>query len=303
MNFGSLLAVVLSFVGLIFAVVFAWQASRQLARVRKTPPLAAPAHALAADPSDDVPTMRFKGEQFEQRFGGSRGYDRPAGAWDPPDQGRNWTDPLIVTIVTPLRLSRFSDPKYWTRYLPGVFALQLLLFVLAPLLVIVAAAPTNGPAGTFSPTAAQRQVPAPGAAFVTDPAGCGGSSAGATGGRPVHIAYSDDGNVFAVQPGATVIISYLYGKPVFSPDVPLCTPSAATTTDRTGVAEYRVTGSGSGYVYIPQPNGTVVAKIQVPADLSTLVYVVVAITVIVLCFNIAVLVRLRRATRARYTRV
>jgi len=304
MNFESLAAIVLALLGLIFAVVIASQATQHLARIRKTPPLAAPAHALAADPAQDDPTMRFKGEAFEGVFGGSRGYDRPPEEWTPIGRGqRNWTDGLIVAIVTPLRPSRFADADYWSKYLPGVLAMRALFFVLLPLLIIVLGSPSEGPTGTFSPTAAQRQVRVQGAGFVAEPPVCRGSSAGSAGRAPVYINNENDGTVYLVRPGTTVIISYLYGKPVFSPDVPLCIPFAAATTDRTGVAEYRVSGSGSGYVYIPQPSGTIVAQIEIQPDVSTLVYVIVGVTVAVLCFDVAVLLRLRRATRERYTRV
>ncbi|HEY6428587.1 MAG TPA: hypothetical protein VIX84_15300 [Acidimicrobiales bacterium] len=300
MTIGTVSAIVLVGLGLISAVVFGVQARRHLARVLETPPLARPHSANAADPAADVPTMRFKGQPFESRWGGSEGYERTDETWE--RASRNWTDYVIAPVVTVLRPSRFSDPSYWTRYLPGVYALRISVLIVLPLLFLSLEQPGNGPEGTFSPSAAQRAVPVHSADYVTDPAVCGTSTSGVSPqGQPVFVNYVDDGNVIWVRPGTRVVISYLYGKPLFSQSVPLCVPAAPG--DRTGVVEYQATSSGTGYIYIPQPKGTVVAEISVPPDYSALVYAILGATGAVIIFDVIVLLRLRRATQARWTRV
>ncbi len=67
------------------------------------------------------------------------------------------------------------------------------------------------------------------------------------------------------------------------------------------MVEYRSTASGAGYIYIPQPNGTVVARIEIAPDYSSAVFLVLALSAIVICFDVAVTFRLRRATTARYS--
>jgi hypothetical protein len=307
MTIATLAAVVLASLGLISAVVFGVHTKRHLAQVLKTPPLATPRNANAADPADDVPTMRFKGQAFESQWQGSRGYESPESATDVlftpgAPATENWTDRLIVPIVTPLRPSRFSDREYWTRYLPGVLALRALIFYVLPLLIVLLQQPANGAAGTFVPTSAQRAVPAHSSDYVADPASCGSStSAASTSDNPIFVNYVDDGTVFSAGSGSRVIISYYYGKPVFSPDVPLCVPTTSTIGHKSGAVEYQVTGSGTGYVYIPQPSGTIVAEIQVPQNDSALVFVILGLTLAVVCYDITILIRLRRATQARYT--
>jgi hypothetical protein len=178
----------------------------------------------------------------------------------------------------------------------------MLLFIVPALLIVSMEQPGNGPEGTFSPSVAQRAVPVHSADYVTDPAVCGTSTSGASPqGQPVFVNYVEDGNVISVRPGTRVVISYLYGKPLFSHGVPLCVPAAPG--DRVGVVEYQATSSGTGYIYIPQPNGTVVAEISVAPDYSALVYAILAITGVVIIFDVIVFLRLRRATQARWTRV
>lgn len=300
MTIGTVGAFVLAGLALISAVVFGVQARRHLARVLETPALPTPHRARAADPADDVPTMRFKGQPFESRWGGSKGYEGPDETW--AQASGNWTDYLIAPVVTILRPSRFSDPSYWTRYLPGVYAVRMALFIVPALLIVGLEQPGNGPAGTFSPSAAQRAVPVHSADYVTDPAVCATSTSGVSPpGQPVFVNDVDDGDVISVRPGTLVVISYLYGKPLFSHSVPLCVPAAPG--DRVGVVEYQATSSGTGYIYIPQPNGTVVAEISVPPDYSALVYGILGATGAVIVFDIVVLLRLRRATQSRWTRV
>ncbi len=301
MTFGSAVAAVLAGVGLLVAVIFGVRARWRLAEVRKTPPLGTPAgtgEADRSDPANDVPTMRFKGEAFESSWQGSRGYARPEAPVE------NWTDRLIVPVVTPLRPSRFSEPSYWRRYLPGVFLTWSVLFVALPLLIVGIDHPTNGVVGTFSPSAAQRDVPARNNDYVSDPGACGSSRSGASAGaRPVPITDVDNGNVFWVQAGSLVAVTYYYGRPVFSPGVPLCDPTGPAVRDTSRVVEYQVSGSGTGYIYIPQPTGTVVAEIEVSNDASTVVYVLLGLTAIALGVDVVLMLRLRRETRARWTRV
>jgi hypothetical protein len=306
MTIASFVAVVLAGLGLFVAVLFGASALRQLAQVRRTPPLGGPARAGAdpsdsSDPANDVPTMRFKGEAFERDWQGSRGYARPETANEAIE---NWTDRLIIPVVTPLRPSRFSDPSYWTRYLPRVLGIWFLFFVVLPLVIVATEHSTNGTRGTFSPSAAQLSVPARSSDYVSDPGACDASHGGnSASGQPVSITDADNGNVFSVRPGGLIAVTYYYGKPVLSPGVPLCDPTGLVIRDTSRSVEYQVTGSGTGYVYIPQPTGTIVAEIEVASDHSAVVYVLLGLTAVVLCVDIVLMVRLRRETRVRWTRV
>lgn len=59
--------------------------------------------------------------------------------------------------------------------------------------------------------------------YVTNPPVCGRpASSAATSSPSVWVSDTGDGTVFAVPHDSTVGITYLYGRPVFSPGVPLC---------------------------------------------------------------------------------
>ena len=117
-------------------------------------------------------------------------------------------------------------------------------------------------------------------------------------GQPVWVSDTDDGTVFVVPHDSIVGITYLYGRPVFSPAVPLCGLSGS---GRSGVVEYRSAGSGTGYIYLPQPSGTVVARIEIERDYSAIVFLVLVLAAIVICFDVVVTFRLRRGMTARYS--
>jgi hypothetical protein len=78
------------------------------------------------DTSADVPRFVSRGEPFEESWQGSEGYARP----DAPAE--NWVDRLIVSVVTPLRPSRFNDRTYWRSALPFVVVTRFVLFVGVP---------------------------------------------------------------------------------------------------------------------------------------------------------------------------
>ena len=305
MSFGTALAFVIAVLGLCLALFYGVRASVHLARVKKLRPLAADRGvAVQTDVAHEVPSMRFHGEAFEARWQGSRGYageDYGQGAATPDGLrvGENWTDRLVIPLVKPLRPSRFSDPKYWTRYLPGVFLTWVVLFVGIPLVSSAIAQTSTGAVGSFVPSAQQRAVPDHSTDYVTNAPVCSHpASSAATSSPPVWVSDTGDGTVFAVPHDRTVGIRYLYGRPVFSPGVPLC---ALALDDRSGVVEYRSTASGAGFIYLAQPNGTVVAKIEIAPDYSSVVFLVLALSAIVICFDVAVTLRLRRATTARYS--
>lgn len=100
-------------VGVFLAALYGALATERLLRVTKLMPLAADHGEGSA--SNEVPTMRFEGEAFEERWQGSRGYARPTD----PAAGQNWTDRLVIPVLSPLRPSRFGDPSYWRSAQPG----------------------------------------------------------------------------------------------------------------------------------------------------------------------------------------
>ena len=275
-------------VGVFLAAFYGVLATVRLIRVTKLTPLAADHGEASA--SNEVPTMRFEGEAFEERWQGSRGYDRPAD----PAAGQNWTDRLVIPVFSPFRPSRFGDPSYWRRYLPGVLCVWAFFFVVLPLLIALV-----GHLGSFSPSAEQRAVPSHSAAYVSTPTGCDGSAPpAAPSTKAVPIDFTDDSHIVDVPAGSLVAIRYLYGRPLFSPGTPLC---PIPSLEKSGVVVYRAAGSGSGYVYLPQPNGTQVVEIEVswwrnPVLLGSLV-----VSALVVVYDVVVSVWLRRAVRSRYT--
>ncbi len=296
MTFLTDAAAVLLGAGLVIAVVVCVVALRALASVRKAPhpTVGEPA---PSDPADDVPTMRFKGETFEARWQGSRGYERPEART--LADGENWTDRLVIPVVTPLRPSRFSDPSYWTRYLPGL----VLIVLVVPLALLALGQLLAGGTGRFAPSAAQLGVPTRNSDYLNDPGPCHLPASGLPNGlHTTSITDADNGRVFWVHSGDLVAITYDYGKPVFSRDVPLCDPGT-TAGDSSRVAEYQVSGSGTGSICIPQPTGTIVAEIDVSHGPPGLAYFLLGLTVVVLCADVVVVRRLRRATRERPSRV
>jgi hypothetical protein len=283
-------------VGLVLGLFYAATALVQLGSIRKAPRLGTLPDSVQVDATADRPTMRFRGEVFERSWQGSRGYDRPPD----PRAGENLADRLFVTTFFPLRPSRFNDRSYWTRYLPGVLFLYIGLFLVAPLIVGAIAHSSIGRASSFMPTPTQRAVPRSGH-YVGYPTDCDGrhlTPSAATG-----IDYTSGGKVIYVNPGGAVEITYLYGKPLFSPGSPLC-PDLSQSGP--GQAVYFAGASGSGFVYIPQPNGTVVAMISVVQSSvfglqRLLIFVLFAISLTVLAVGIVLTLLIRSSMRESYT--
>jgi hypothetical protein len=97
-----------------------------------TPPLT-PNLVPVIPPPDDVeemPQHTFQGEQFEQSFGGSRGYDGP----NTPPRPFNWADWLMAPVITFVRPSQFKHPAYWTRYVPMIVFISCAASAIALLL-------------------------------------------------------------------------------------------------------------------------------------------------------------------------
>jgi hypothetical protein len=80
--------------------------------------------------TDEVPERIFRGQEFERRWGGTRGY-----TVDDPRARDNWVDRLIVPTFTFLRPSRFSDPKYWATTVPTILLLSIGITVLILLFI------------------------------------------------------------------------------------------------------------------------------------------------------------------------
>ena len=282
-------------VGLVLGLFYDTTALDQLRRIRRVPPLTRPqdpAQVAAAD----TPAMRFRGETFERSWQGSRGYVRGS------DQraGENLADRLFVTTFYPLRPSRFNDTSYWRKSLPGVGSLYLGLFLVVPLIVAAIGHSSIGRAATFNPTPSQQTVPR-GGQYVSHPTDCNIQYP-----QPSAVTGIDDtsgGKVFYVDPGASVVVSYLYGKPLFSPGSPLCPEPAHGNP---GLATYVAGASGSGFVYIPQPNGTVVAKISVVqrgtfALQSVLIFVLFVLTLMVSVVGIVLTILIRSHVQKDYS--
>jgi hypothetical protein len=85
----------------------------------ESPPLIEkPAPAGPPPRDDEMPERTFRGQQFEQDFKGSLGYEQ-----SPSSAPSNWTDRMIIPVVTFLRPSQFGKPGYW-RYVLWIFVLS-----------------------------------------------------------------------------------------------------------------------------------------------------------------------------------
>ena len=290
MSTGGLFLVGFAVFGVALAIFFGFFTAVQLNRVRRMPVLRPDG---ANDATTEIPTWRFKGEEFERTWQGSRGYDGPPD----PQAGENWTDRVIVPVVTPLRPSRFNDRSYWTTYLPTVGIMWVVLFIALPLLFGVFVRPTVGPISTFTPTQEQREVPANGP-FVSAPSACQGQPPNSlSSDTRVRITYADDSTVFGVHPGGRVVVAYIYGKPLFSPDAPLCPVASEPSA---GQMNFVASGSGTGFVYMPQPNGTVVVEVKVTATHTALFVGLAALAMLVLAIDIVLAIALRKSTNSRF---
>jgi len=268
------------------------------ARLKKTAPLATPRSGTPADPAREVPSMRFKGEIFESDWQGSRGYTRPTN----PTADENWTDRLVIATWSRLRPSRFGDRRYWTHYLPGVRLTFLVLVLGGALFAAAYVQPTSGDAGGFTPSAQQRAVPDLNSDYVTTPDDCDPTiNTTPPPAKAIAVNWSNDGNILWVPARSVVAITYLYGKPVFSRGTPLCTP--APPSGRANVVDYRAADSGSGYIYLPQPNGTIVVRIDIAPNYTSFFVLLVVLLLIVVGLDVFLARRLRRATSARYSDV
>ncbi|MGD0881131.1 MAG: hypothetical protein ABSB09_06150 [Acidimicrobiales bacterium] len=286
--------------GLLLGGFYGVMTAAQLVQARRIPPIDGSEGRRSPDASRDTPRRRFKGEAFESSWQGSEGYARPVD----PQSDANQMDRLIVSTFTPLRPSRFGDSSYWKQYLPGALIMYVGLFVGVPLLVGILVQPATGSVATFTPTAAQRAIPGHGT-YVTQPSACPtGSPPRPPGGQALSVDYSDDGTVFAVHPHGEVAVTYFYGRPLFSPGAPLCADPSGSST---GIARYSAASSGSGYIYIPQPTGTLVVQItvaqaQVVSSLTNLQLLFVVAVLAVLAVDVVLTILLKRSVRDRYSR-
>jgi hypothetical protein len=144
----------------------------------------------------------------------------------------------------------------------------------------------------------QRQVPSHRSSFaqpVNCPTTTESNPTGPSSSAAVKVAYSDDGEIVNVHPNGEVSVRY-NGNPVTSPGAPPCLDEAQSSPGR---AVFTAGPSGTGYLYLPQPNGARVVKIQVVArdvlvNLSLLVVALVAVVV-----DIVLTRKMRRVVMSR----
>jgi len=172
-----------------------------------------------------------------------------------------------------------------------------LLFVILPLAVYGLVNPFSvGPVGSFTPTASQREIPTRGE-YVAKLSACSRGTSGDPQDSPtIMISYQDDGTVFLARPGGTVSINYPYRKLAFSHGTPLCAVRGASTAS---LDTYVAGPSGSGFIYIPQPNGTLVDKIEVVSPLAVLILYLLIFAGAVVVMDVILVVVLKRGSRAR----
>jgi hypothetical protein len=97
----------------------------------ESPPVVqSPAPVVGPRRDDEIPERIFRGQPFEQDFKGSLGYGQP----DAP-MPSNWTDRLIIPVVTFLRPSQFGKPGYWLHVL-WISVLSLVITAVLLLLVL-----------------------------------------------------------------------------------------------------------------------------------------------------------------------
>jgi len=162
----------------------------------------------------------------------------------------------------------------------------VVLFIGLPVLIGTLVQPASGSVATFTPTQVQRTVPAHGG-YVSQRRDCYGANTTDASSIPVvAITYSDDGRVFDVDPGGRVTVIYPYGRPLFSPNSPLCPDTKRVSV---GHAYYVAASSGSGFVYIPEPTGTIVDEIDItPSQSIPVLFVVLALAIFALDITLTI---------------
>lgn len=141
----------------------------------------------------------------------------------------------------------------------------------------------------------QRTVPKLGVK-VSVPAVCSDEKTAKASSIPnVAITYNDNDTVFYVHAGGPVSVTYPFGRPVFSPGNLLCADVARGSL---GHAYYVAADSGSGFVYIPEPTGTIVAEIDVTPSQSVPVLLVV-LALAIFALDIVLTISMKRSMRAR----
>jgi hypothetical protein len=309
--FDSPIPSIVLLVATFFAAMYGFFAATQLARETRSRDVRRFADTSRGASSGDVPTYVSQGEAFEEDWQGSRGYDRPDAR-----AGQNWVDTLLVSVVTPLRPSRFQDRSYWSSYLPAVAFIRLMVFVGLPILAVILVAPAPSGATTFRPTTVQRNA-LHGGSPLSAPSRCpnsavqepNGRSQPASGpSRPVTtVSANNDGRVYTVHPGDSVVVSsYPRYAPSFSRGSPLCsaspsnqdvTATSATETAPSHQDDFVATTTGTGVVYFPEPGGSAfVAKIDVVA-LRSVPVVLLVIAGVVFFLDVVFASRLRRSRR------
>lgn len=178
----------------------------------------------------------------------------------------------------------------------------LVLILAGALLAAAYFQPTSGVSGGFTPSQQQRDVPDRNTDYVTSPGACDPTIHARPSARTtISVSWSNDGDILWVPARSVVAITYLYGKPLFSRGTPLC--RAAPASGKANVVDYRAADSGSGYVYLPQPNGTVVVRIDITPDYSSPFTLLVVCLLIVMSLDVVLARRLRRAKSACYSDV
>jgi hypothetical protein len=109
----------------------------------------------------------------------------------------------------------------------------------------------------------------------------------------VAISDLDDGTVFGVRPGTRVVVTAIYGHALFSPGSPLCPDGRRN--------EYVTAGTGSGFIFFPEPTETMVAAIGVVQDRPSFVWPFVIIALVVMMIDLLLVILLRRVARQRWT--
>lgn len=291
----SVALVGLMLAGLAIAIFYGGLVILEMIKAFRVPVLPEPTTLGERDVVQDQPTRRFRGQDFERSWHGSQGYEqRPSRTADD-----NWVDRIVVSLIVPLRPTRFKDPSYWTRYLPSVAVVWLILFVVVPAAAELITQPTTGAIASFTPTSTQRSVAVPGAAIrvprgtaVRIPSDCSRESVDLAA-TPLAISDTDDGTLFGVRPGIRVLVTAMYGHPLFSPGAPLCPDGRRN--------EYIAAGSGTGFIFFPEPTETMVAAIGVTISRANFVWSFVFVGIAVMVIDLLLVVLLRRVVHQRWT--
>jgi hypothetical protein len=170
----------------------------------------------------------------------------------------------------------------------------LVIFIGIPVVGAVIGGTSVGAISSFVPSGSQQLVPSDGTSF-SGPVTC--TTTARSDPKPalasaVRIAYSDDGEIFNVRPGGEVTVRYIYGgSGHFARHAAL--PGPGEEHPRTRRLHGRFLGGGS--VYVPQPNGAQVAKLEVVSLNVAVDFLLAAVALVAIFVAIVLTRRLRRA--------